>query len=147
MRNYALLFLAFLLLLAGPLIPAPAFAGNPWVDNVTSKITVATDNVLSAAVLLPKNVSRIAIYVPTITSAAISLVVSADGVTYKDLYCEENGTNTIIWSTAASTGDRIVEVPCNMYLYRYLKVKAGAGQAADRYFGIYGVGAAPPDPR
>jgi len=141
MKKYALLFLSFLLLAAGAAIPA--FAGNPWVDNTTAKITIATDNTLSAAIALPRDVGKIAIYVPTITSAAVSLVVSSDGVTYDDLFCEENGTNTIVWSTAAGTGGMIVEVPCNMYLYKYAKVKVGAGQAADRYFGIYGVEGTP----
>jgi hypothetical protein len=138
MRKYALLFLAFLLLTAGAAIPA--LAGNPWCDN-TALITggVVADNTLSTVVALPKNVSKIGIFVPTITSAAISLKVSPDGVTYDDLFCMPNGTNTILWSTAAGTGGLFVEVPCNMFLWKYVKVLSGAGQAANRYFDICGV--------
>lgn len=138
MRKFALLFIAALLLMAG--VAAPAFAGNPWTDN-TALITggIVADNTLSTAVTLPKNVSRIGIFVPTITSAAISLKVSPDGVTYDDLFCFSNGTNTVLWATAAGTGGMYVEVPCNMFLWKYVKVLAGAAQAADRYFQIVGV--------
>ena len=138
MRKYALLFLAVLLLAAALVVPA--FAGNPWCDN-TALITggVVTDNTLSTAVALPKNVSKIGIFVPSITSAAISLKVSPDGVNYDDLFCMQNGTNTILWSTAAGTGGMFVEVPCNMFLWKYAKVLSGAAQAADHYFQICGV--------
>jgi hypothetical protein len=142
MKKYALLLLAILLLVSG--LAVPSFAGNPWIDN-TALITggVVADNTLSTAVLLPKNVSTIGIFIPTITSAAISLKVSPDGVTYDDLFCEENGTNTILWSTAAGTGGLYVQVPCNMYLWKYVKVLSGAAQAANRYFQIVGVDAPP----
>lgn len=137
MRKYALLFLAALLLAAG--VVAPAFAGNPTLIG-TATIDNPTDNQTSSALALPKNISRIVLYVPTITSSTISLLVSSNnGTTYDDLFCFSNGTNTVLWSTAAGTGGMYVEVPCDMYPYTHLKVYAGSAQAADRAIVVYGV--------
>lgn len=139
MRKYALLFLAVLLLAAGVVIPA--VAGNPSLIG-TSTITggVVTDNQTGSALAMPKNISKVVLYVPTLTSAAISLKVSSNsGTTYDDLFCFNNGTNTILWATAAGTGGMYVEVPCDVYPYTHMKVYAGAGQAADRAIIVYGV--------
>lgn len=137
MKKYALLVLAALLLAAGVLVPA--FAGNPSVIG-TATITVATDNQTSNALALPKNISKVVLYVPTLTSATVSLLVSSNsGTTYDDLFCFNNGTNTVLWSTAAGTGGMYVEVPCDMYPYTHMKVYAGAGQASNRAIIVYGV--------
>ncbi len=144
MKKYAILFLALLLAVV---CSAPANAGNPWSTTAVLTGGVVTDNTHSAAVTLPKNVTRIGIVVPTLTSAAVNLEVSNDGTTYYNLYCQDNGTNSILWSTAASTGVYAVVVPCEMYLWKYLKVETGAAQAADRTFTIYGVGGVPVDIR
>lgn len=135
MKRYLVLLLAFLLLAPAAYVQA----GNPTLIG-TATITVSTDNTTSAAVALPKNVSRLVVYVPTITSATVSLIVSANnGTTYDDLFCFNNGTNTVLWSTAAGTGGMYVEVPCDMYPYTHVKVLAGAGQASNRSFVLYGV--------
>lgn len=137
MRKYALLFLAVLLLAAGAVVPA--IAGNPTLIG-TATIDNPTDNQTSSAVALPKNISKVVLYVPTLTSSAISLKVSSNsGTTYDDLFCFNNGTNTILWSTAADTGGYYVEVPCDMYPYTHMKVYAGSAQAADRAIIVYGV--------
>jgi hypothetical protein len=116
-----------------------ALAGNPTLIG-TAVVTVATDNDTSAALALPKNISKVVLYVPTIDSATVSLQVSANsGTTYDDLFCFNNGTNTVLWSTAAGTGGMYVEVPCDMYPYTHLKVQTGAGQTSDRSFVVYGV--------
>lgn len=137
MRKYALLFMSFLLLAAGVLVPA--FAGNPSLIG-TATITVATDNQTSNVLALPKNVSKVGLYIPTIESSTISLKVSSNsGTTYDDLFCFNNGTNTVLWSTAAGTGGMYVEVPCDMYLYTHMKVYAGTGQTSNRAVVVYGV--------
>lgn len=130
-------YLIPILFLCALLLSGPAIAGNPWTGSAV--ITIATDNTTSAAVSLPRNVSRIALQVPTLDSAAVSLKVSVDGTTYQDLYCFSNGTNTVKWATAASTGAYNVEVPCELYLWKYLKVVTGAGQTANRTITIYGI--------
>jgi hypothetical protein len=137
MRKYALLIMAALLLAAGTLLPA--FAGNPSLIG-TSTIDNPTDNQTGSALALPKNISKVVLYIPTMTSSAVSLKVSSDsGTTYDDLFCFNNGTNTILWATAADTGGQYVEVPCDMYPYTHMKVYAGSAQGADRAIIVYGV--------
>lgn len=142
---FALLLVAALLC-AGPLIPAPAEAAT--LDNAVITGGVGTDNTLSTAVALPRGgatvgrspVRRIAIQFPTLTSSVVKLQVSMDaGTTYKPLLCFNNGTNSVLASTAAATGNVIWEVPCDMSLYDHVKVECATAQAADRTFGIVGV--------
>lgn len=135
-KFFGLLFALVLLALAGPLIPAPALA---WHDGFeTATITVATDNTTSAAVSIPRGAEYVDIYVPTLTSATVSLLVSADGgTTYDDLFCFSNGTNTVLWSSAAGTGGMYLQSPCRISAYNKVKVLTGAGQAANRSFKLY----------
>lgn len=115
----------------------PSVAGNPW--SASTVLTFATDNVTSAAVALPKNISRIAIHVPTIESSTVFVLASADGgTTYLPWYAFGNGTNIIQCTTAASTGVYLWEVPGNFHNVTHLKVKLGTGQTANRTFKIYG---------
>lgn len=135
MKRFAFVSLLLLSLLA---LPVSAPAGNPWTG--TAVITIATDNTTSAAVSLPKNVSRIGIQVPTIDTATLKLKVSVDGSTYQDLYCWESATGVSqLWTTASGTGGTNHVVPGEMYLWKYLKVVTSAGQTANRTFTIYGV--------
>jgi hypothetical protein len=148
MRKNALSFLMlFVVALVGAfaLVPA-AIAGPAWTGTAT--ITVATDNVLSPAVALPSAsgmmgktpIKKIALKIPTITSSTVKFQVSADGgTTYAALWCFSNGTNTILWNTAAGTGGEIVEVPCDFTPYTHLKVECGTAQAGNRTFTLYGV--------
>ena len=114
----------------------PAFA---WHDGYeTATVTVATDNPLSSAVSIPRGAEWVDIYVPTITSATVSLRVSPDGgTTYDDLFCLNNGTNTVLWSSAAGTGGMYLQSPCRISAYNKLKILCGAGQAADRAFKVF----------
>lgn len=135
-RLFLILFAALCLAVAGPLTPAPALA---WHDGYESAvITVATDNQTSAAVSIPRGAEYVDIYVPTITSSTVSLLVSADGgTTYDDLFCFSNGTNTVLWSSAAGTGGMYLQCPCRISAYNKLKVYCGSGQASNRTFKLY----------
>ena len=134
MKKLLLLVFAMLCLLA-----APAYA---WTDGVeTAVITggVVTDNTLSTAVTIPRGAEGVSIYVPTITSATISLKVSHDGgTTYDDLFCMNNNTNIVLASSAAGTGGMYLQFPadCRIDFYNRLKVLSGAAQAADRTFKV-----------
>ena len=124
----------FLLALLFVLFASSAFA---WPSSVgTALVTggVVADNTTSAAVLIPVDAVELAIEMPTITSATVGLLVSVDNSTFQDLFCENNGTNTIIWTTAAGTAAKTAVVPCTIGIFKYLKVKCGAAQAEDRTF-------------
>ncbi len=134
-RFFGLFFALVFLALADPLTPAPALA---WSDGyATATVTVATDNQTSAAVSIPRGADWFSIYVPTITSSTVSVKVSHDGgTTYDDLFCLNNGTNSVLWSSAAGTGGMYLQPPpdCRISFYNKLKVYCGSGQAADRNF-------------
>jgi hypothetical protein len=133
MRKYALLFLAFLLMTAG--VAAPAFAGNPYVATALVTGGVVADNTTSAAVAIPKAAQHLEVYVPTITSSTVFLLVSGDGgTTYAEYRSTPNGTNMILTGPAAGTGDLTFNVVGGIGGFTHLKVKCGTAQAADRTF-------------
>jgi hypothetical protein len=128
-------FLIAIALLAFAVSPAAA-----WHDGYATVVItggVVTDNTLSTAATIPRGVESVSIYVPTITSATVSLKVSHDGgTTYDDLFCLNNNTNTVLWSSAAGTGGMYLQAPidCGIGFYNKLKVLTGSAQAADRSF-------------
>ncbi len=133
-------FMAKLLFLAAIatalMLAVPAFA-NDGYGTVVITGGVVTDNQTSTAIAVPRGVEKAAIYVPTITSATISLKGSHDGgTTYDDVFCLNNGTNVVLASSAAGTGGMMLELGCNVSFYSHLKVYAGAAQAADRTFTV-----------
>jgi len=127
-----------LLVLIFLLASTASFAQPEWVGTALVTGGVVTDNTLSAAVLLPQGITSLAIVIPTITSATVSLKVSHDGTTYQNYLGTNNGTNQILWSTAAATGAVTALVPGNIGLWKYVKVLCGAAQAADRTFTLIG---------
>ncbi|MDA8120985.1 MAG: hypothetical protein M0Z38_00270 [Deltaproteobacteria bacterium] len=134
MKKYALLFLAVLLLAAGAVIPA--LAGNPSVATAT--LAYATDNTVTPAVAIPKAVTHLAVYVPTIESSTVYLQVSGDGgTTYADYRSTPNGTNMILTGPAAGTGGYTFDVPGGIGAFTHVKVKCGTGQTADRAFKLF----------
>jgi hypothetical protein len=119
------------------LMTVPAFAWHDGYATVVITGGVVADNTLSSAATIPRSVESVSIYVPTITSATVSLKVSHDGgTTYDDLFCLNNNTNTVLWSSAAGTGGMYLQAPidCGIGFYNKLKVLSGAAQAADRSF-------------
>ena len=136
MRKYALLFLAFLLLTAGAVIPA--IAGNPYVVTATVYGGVVADNTTSVAVAIPKAATKLSVYVPTITSSTVYLLVSGDGgTTYAEYRSTPNGTNMILTGPAAGTTTHTFDVPGGIGGFTHLKVKCGTAQAADRSFKLF----------
>ena len=113
-----------------------AFAAPGWVSPIT--ITVGTSTTVSNAVEIPNSITDLAIEIPTITSATINLSVSVDNVTFQNYLGISNGTNQILWSTAAGTGAVTALVPGNIGLFRFVKVISGSAQAADRTFRLIG---------
>jgi hypothetical protein len=134
MRKYVLFFLAVLLLAAG--VFTPAFAGNPSVS--TALLTQATDQNYSAAVAIPKAATRVALYVPTVETTIVSLVVSGDGgTTYVPLRSIPNGTNMILTSGASGTGGYIMDIPGGVGAYTHVKVYCASVQTSNRSFKLF----------
>ena len=95
-------------------------------------ITIATDNDESAALDVPPGSVSCLVEVPTITSATVTLEVSSDGTNFFELYSVDN---TKQGRTSASTGDFFQ--PFLLFSWvKQLKVKTGAGQAANRTFRV-----------
>lgn len=120
------------------LFAVPAFAEPGWSVSGTLTGGVVTDNT-TLTLTLPQYMGDTAyLYVPTITSATIALSGSADGTTFGTIYDEQtNGTTKIAWSVGATTGGYMVELP-PIQVFRKIKITAGAAQAANRVFVIYG---------
>lgn len=135
-RNFGILVVA--LLLAVCLAAPGARAGNPYVVSALITGGVVTDNTTSAAVAIPKGATKIAVYVPTITSSTVYLQVSGDGgTTYAEYRSTPNGTNMILTGPAAGTGGYTFDVPGGIGAFTHLKVKCGTAQAADRTFQLF----------
>lgn len=93
----------------------------------TSTATIANGASLSDAVAVNGG-DVIGIYLPTITSAAISFQVSHDGgTTYSDLY---TGAGAEVTLGAATTGARFHSAPAGMSGITHLKVRSGPTGAA-----------------
>lgn len=117
-----------------------ALAWHDGYAEVTITGGVVTDNQTSTAATIPRGADFFTIYVPTITSAAVSVKVSPDGgTTYDDLFCLNNGTNSILWASAAGTGGMYLSPPadCRISFFNRIKVYTGAAQAADRTFKVF----------
>lgn len=137
MRKFALLLVALLALAV--MVGGAAFAGEPdFVQTSLMTGGAVTDNTHSVGVRLPRGITSLTVIAPTITSATLALEVSADNSTYYTLLSYNNGTNIIAATTAAGTTAKVFEVPGNFGAWRYVRVVAGAAQAADRTFTFYG---------
>lgn len=127
------LVLALLFLLAA----TPALSWPEWVGTAT--ITIATDNNTSDVVSIPSTVSKIALQVPAIESGTISIYVSYDNTTYQELFCPVAATGaSVVWTTASNTGQKTYEVPCNIGMWKFLKLETSAQQTANRTIKIPG---------
>lgn len=135
MKKSALLIMAVFL---AALVSIPALAGNPYVVSALVTGGVVADNTTSAAVAIPKSAKNLSVYVPTITSSTVYLLVSGDGgTTYAEYRSTPNGTNMILTGPAASTTTHTFDVPGGIGGFTHLKVKCGTAQAADRTFKLF----------
>lgn len=103
-----------------------------FASPTNAVITIASDDDLSAAVDVPPGSTTCLVEVPALTSAAVTLQVSFDGTTFLDLYSIEN---TQQGRTTASTGSFMQPFVFFGWV-KQLKVKTGAGQAANRTFKV-----------
>ena len=96
----------------------------------------------SGLVDLGHHASGVMIHVPTITSAAVSILAQRDsstatvpvGVHYR----QSSDNATALWATTASTGGFIIYAPLGGV--RYIRIAtAAANQVADRAFYVIGV--------
>lgn len=115
---------------------APAYAGNPAV--ITALLTQSVDQNNSAAIAIPKGATRMALYIPTIETSIISLLVSGDGgTTYVALRSIPNGTNMVLTSAASGQGGLIMDIPGGCGAYTHLKVYSASVQTSNRSFVLF----------
>ena len=95
----------------------------------------------SALVDLGSECSGVMIFVPTIDSAAISLLVQRDGETdtvpVALHYQIPSDGSTAAWATTASTGGYMIHIPV-LGGVRYFRILTGENQTADRTFYVKG---------
>jgi len=114
----------------------PAYAGNPYV--ATALLTQSVDQNNSAAVAIPKNSTRVALYVPTVETTIVSLLVSGDGgTTYAALRSIPNGTNLVLTSGASGTGGYVMDIPGGVGAYTHVKVYCASVQTSNRSFKLF----------
>jgi hypothetical protein len=116
----------------------PAQAGNPYVATALITGGVVADNTTSTVVKIPKSAKNLSVFIPTITSSTVYLLVSGDdGTTYAEYRSTPNGTNMILTGPAAGTTSHTFDVPGGIGGFTHLKVKCGTEQAADRTFKLF----------
>jgi hypothetical protein len=95
----------------------------------------------SALVDLGRECSGVTIYIPTIDSAAVSLLVQMDSaiatVPYALHYRQTSDNATAQWVTTAGTGGVYIHCDC-LGAIRYFRIYTGANQTADRTFYVLG---------
>ena len=117
-------------------ISVPTQAGNPTVK--TALLTYTVDSQTSAAVEIPAKATRVAVYVPTIETAIVSLLVSGDGgTTYVALRSIPNGTNLVLTSGASGTGGYIMDIPGGVGAFTHVKVYCSGVQTSNRSFKLF----------
>ena len=94
----------------------------------------------SALVDLGHECSGVMIFVPTISSAAISLLVQRDStITTVPVALHHklpSSDATALWATTASAGAYVIHVPLDCI--QYFRILTGADQTADRTFYVKG---------
>lgn len=109
--------------------------------DLTAQYTGEDIDRTSALVDLGQKCSGVIIYIPTIDSAAVSLLVQRDGeidtVPYGLYYRQTSDNATALWATTASTGGFYIHCDC-LGGIRYFRIYTGANQTADRTFYVLG---------
>ena len=128
---------ALLVILALAVLVFPAFAFESWQRSGTLTGGVVADNT-TLTFTLPSNVGHNSyLYVPTIDSAAIALSCSVDGTTFGTMATNYSATALIDFTYAATTGGKVLKLP-DISACRKVKITAGAAQATNRTFIIFG---------
>ena len=115
----------------------PAFAFESWQRSGTLTGGVVADNT-TLTFTLPSNVGHNSyLYVPTIDRAAIALSCSVDGTAFGTMATNYSATALIDFTYAATTGGKVLKLP-DISACRKVKITAGAAQATNRTFIIFG---------
>jgi hypothetical protein len=119
------------------ILVAPSYGFESWQRSATLTGGVVTDNT-TVTFTLPSNVGHNSyLYVPTITSATIALSCSVDGTNFGTMATNYSATALIDFTYAATTGGKVLKLP-DISACRKLKITAGAAQAANRTFVVFG---------
>ena len=128
----------------------PALVSRSVSDIETATIDIDRDTEFagddvdrySSLVDLGGECSTLAIWLPAIDSAAISIYAQRDGevdtVPVPIHYRQSSDNATAAWATTASTGGLCIVCPL-MGAVRYLRLYSGANQTADRAIPVQGV--------
>lgn len=129
--------LVLLVLLVLMVVPIQAGAWESWQRSATLTGGVVADNT-TVTFTLPSNVGHHSyLSVPTIDSAAIALSCSVDGTNFGTMATNYSATALIDFTYAATTGGKVLKLP-DISACRKLKITAGAAQAANRIFVVFG---------
>jgi hypothetical protein len=131
MKKIALVILALVFL------AIPAFGFDTYRQSATLTGGIVTDNTTVTFTLRAGVPKTMYLYVPTIDSAAIALSCSVDGTTFGTMATNYSATALIDFTYAATTGGKVLRLP-DISPCRLLKITAGAAQAANRTFIVFG---------
>jgi hypothetical protein len=110
---------------------------QPLAHAPILQATIANGTSLSGGVEIGAG-TLVGLDLPVLTSAALSLQASADGVTWREGF---NADGTTATSVGVSTGDRFVAAPAALAGVAWLKVRSGTSgapvnQGADRVISL-----------
>jgi len=137
MRDRFLFVFIVACFLALGFIVAPAFGFDSYRQSATLTGGAVTDNTTVTFTLRAGVPKTMYLYVPTIDSAAIALSCSVDGTAFGTMATNYSATALIDFTYAATTGGKVLRLP-DISPCRLLKITAGAAQAANRIFVIFG---------
>lgn len=114
-----------------------AFGFETYRQSATLTGGVVADNTTVTFTLRSGVGHNSYLYVPTIDSAAIALSCSVDGTNFGTMATNYSATALIDFTYAATTGGKVLRLP-DISGCRKVKITAGAAQASDRVFVIFG---------
>jgi hypothetical protein len=119
------------------ILAVPAFGWDTYRQSATLTGGEVADNTTVTFTLRSNIPKTTYLYVPTIDSAAIALSCSVNGTTFGTMATNYSATALIDFTYAATTGGKVLRLP-DISPCRLLKITAGAAQAADRTFVVFG---------
>lgn len=128
---------ACVLLLLLFVLAVPSFAFDTYRQSAVLTGGAVADNTTVTFTLRQGVPKTMYLYVPTIDSAAIALGCSVDGTNFGTMATNYSATALIDFTYAATTGGKVLKLP-NISPCRLLKITAGAAQASNRTFVLFG---------
>jgi hypothetical protein len=120
-------------------------AGQTWQSvlmdiDLTAEYSGEDIDRTSALVDLGFEASGVMIFIPTIDSAAVSLLVQRDSsiatVPVALHHKKVSDDSTVLWATTAGTGGFMINIPLGGI--QYFRIYTGANQTADRTYYVIG---------